>query len=249
MAPAPASWSKSALAVSINPRSAKHRRRSPRRHWLAQPQPSRANMPNTQKTPAETICTTRIGSIRVIRSPNQTTGALASIMPSVVPATTQNQAQHPGGHGQEGDPENPAQHIRAKQGRHPGAECAGQRMVGQGGHQDACNDGPGLAKTRGQNEREQLRLVAHFGEGDDTCGDEKSFHGFWGSGRLLHKTCDCTASPARPHERDVEAVQSKVSPSQKTACAMPAVGVTSLLTQAPFIFEGRLLPNDRPDCK
>ena len=34
----------------------------------------------------------RIGSIRVIRSPNQTTGALASIMPSVVPATTQNQA-------------------------------------------------------------------------------------------------------------------------------------------------------------
>jgi len=37
-------------------------------------------------------CTQVSGTSRVMRSPNQTTGALATIMPKVVPATTHNQA-------------------------------------------------------------------------------------------------------------------------------------------------------------
>jgi hypothetical protein len=44
--------------------------------------------PSTAKTQADTTCTTRSGTSRVTRSPSQTTGALAIIMPSVVPATT-----------------------------------------------------------------------------------------------------------------------------------------------------------------
>ena len=47
-----------------------------------------ATSPRTRKMTADTPCTTRMGTRRVMRSPSQTTGALASIMPSVVPATT-----------------------------------------------------------------------------------------------------------------------------------------------------------------
>ena len=36
-------------------------------------------------------CTQRIGTLRMMRSPSQTTGTFASIMPSVVPATTGSQ--------------------------------------------------------------------------------------------------------------------------------------------------------------
>ena len=78
------------------------------------------------------------------------------------------------------------------QGGEPGAERAGQRVVGQGGDKDAGDDGPGLAETRSEDEGEQLRLVAHFGEGDDAGGDEESFH----ERELRPKTIDCTASPA-----------------------------------------------------
>jgi hypothetical protein len=43
------------------------------------------------KTTAEIRCTQVNEIFRVMASPNQTTGALANIMPKVVPATTQNQ--------------------------------------------------------------------------------------------------------------------------------------------------------------
>ena len=53
---------------------------------------------------------------------------------------------------------------------------AGQRMVGQRGDEDAPDDGPGPAKAGGQQHRQQLRLVAHFGKGDECGGGKQSFH-------------------------------------------------------------------------
>jgi hypothetical protein len=43
-------------------------------------------------------------------------------------------------------------------------------MIGEGGHQNAQDDGNGLAEFGGQNEGQQLRLVADFGEGDNASG-------------------------------------------------------------------------------
>ena len=54
------------------------------------PQPAKATVPSTAQMTAEMMCHVRIGTRRVMRSPSQTTGALASIMPKVVPATTHN---------------------------------------------------------------------------------------------------------------------------------------------------------------
>ena len=48
-------------------------------------------------------------------------------------------------------------------------------MVGQGGDQDTGHDGPGFAETCGKHQCKQLRLVAHFGERDDSGGDEEGF--------------------------------------------------------------------------
>lgn len=50
---------------------------------------SNAIAPSTAKIAADTRCTARTGTRCVSFSPSQTAGALASIMPSVVPATTQ----------------------------------------------------------------------------------------------------------------------------------------------------------------
>ena len=49
---------------------------------------SSAISPSTKKMNADTPCTQRKGSQRVTLSPSHTTGALASIIPKVVPATT-----------------------------------------------------------------------------------------------------------------------------------------------------------------
>jgi cyclomaltodextrinase len=59
---------------------------------------------------------------------------------------------------------------------HPAAHRTGQRVVGQRGHQDAQRRWAGLAEARGQQQRQQLRLVAHFTQGDDAGRDEKGFH-------------------------------------------------------------------------
>ena len=53
--------------------------------------PHKAKPPSTAKTTADILCIHLSETLRVMTSPNQTTGALASIMPKVVPATTQNQ--------------------------------------------------------------------------------------------------------------------------------------------------------------
>jgi len=46
-------------------------------------------------------------------------------------------------------------------------------VVGQGRGNDTGDDRPGLAEAGGKNEREQLRLVADFGQGNDCGGNEK----------------------------------------------------------------------------
>jgi hypothetical protein len=49
-------------------------------------------------------------------------------------------------------------------------------MVEHGRHEDAQDDRHRPAKTRREQQREQLGLVADFAEGDDASGDEKGFH-------------------------------------------------------------------------
>jgi len=50
-------------------------------------------------------------------------------------------------------------------------------MIGERRDQDAENDGGWPVKLRGEDEGEQLRLIADLGEGDDTGGDEERSHG------------------------------------------------------------------------
>ncbi|MNV29458.1 hypothetical protein D3C71_1206860 [compost metagenome] len=54
----------------------------------------------------------------------------------------------------------------------PGAHRTGRRVVGQGRGNDAGDDRPGFAEAGSENEREQLRLVADFGQGNDCGGYE-----------------------------------------------------------------------------
>ena len=85
--------------------------------------------------------------------------------------------QHPHRHGDERCTQDPAQYLGAEERGHPGTQSPGQAVVHQGRHQDAKHDRPGFAKTCGQHEREQLRLVAHLGERDDGGRNEEGFHG------------------------------------------------------------------------
>jgi len=50
-------------------------------------------------------------------------------------------------------------------------------VIGEGRDQNAQDYGQPLTKLRGEDESEQLRLVADLGEGDDAGGDEEGFHG------------------------------------------------------------------------
>ena len=79
-------------------------------------------------------------------------------------------------HADEREAEHPAQRSGGDQGGDPGAERAGKAMVGDGGKQDADDDGNGPAELGREDEGEQLGLVADFGEGDDARRDEKGFH-------------------------------------------------------------------------
>ena len=75
--------------------------------------------------------------------------------------------QHPHRHGDERGAQNPAQHLRADEGRDPGSHRASQSMVDQRGHQNAQNNRPGFAETGCQYQCEQLGFIAHLGQGDD----------------------------------------------------------------------------------
>ena len=48
-------------------------------------------------------------------------------------------------------------------------------MIGERGDEDAEHDGHGLAEARGQQQREQLGLVADLGERDHACRNEQGF--------------------------------------------------------------------------
>ena len=84
--------------------------------------------------------------------------------------------QHPDGHGQERQPQHRAQHGRIDRARDPGAHAAGEAMVEQRGDQNTQHDGHGAPEARGEDEGEQLGLVADFSQRDEAGGDEEGFH-------------------------------------------------------------------------
>ncbi|MNH31305.1 hypothetical protein D3C79_916570 [compost metagenome] len=71
--------------------------------------------------------------------------------------------------------EDPVQCRFAEEPADPRTHGASGGMVGQGSGDDAGDDRPGLAEASGENEREQLRLVADFSERNDGGGDEQRF--------------------------------------------------------------------------
>ena len=75
--------------------------------------------------------------------------------------------QRPGGHGDEGHTQNPAQGVRCHQRGNPRTERAGHAVICQRCHQNAQHNRQGLTKLGGENEGEQLRFVADFGQRDD----------------------------------------------------------------------------------
>ena len=81
--------------------------------------------------------------------------------------------QRPAGHGDErsGDGIVEPDALQPAGQRHPGP--GGERMIGERGDQDSGDDRPGCAKTGGQYDGEQLRFVAHFGEGNDSARGEQ----------------------------------------------------------------------------
>jgi hypothetical protein len=56
----------------------------------------------------------------------------------------------------------------------PDSGRAGEGVVGEGGDEDAGHDRPRLAELAGEDEGEQLRLVADLGKRDDAERDEES---------------------------------------------------------------------------
>jgi hypothetical protein len=107
-------------------------------------------------------------------------------------------------------------------------------MVHQRGDEDAEDDREGLAEFCGEDERQQLRLVADFGEGDDAGGDQEGFQ--WG---LRGRQATMTIPPPRPGGGSM--IKGLARP--ETACTMTRR--SSMLMQAPLeTIGGRLLPND-----
>ncbi len=76
--------------------------------------------------------------------------------------------EHPHRHRQERHAEDPAHHLRIDGVREPGAHTARERVIQQRGNENPEHDRHGLAIAGGENEREQLRLVADLGERHDT---------------------------------------------------------------------------------
>src|SRR5690606_31847454 len=83
--------------------------------------------------------------------------------------------QRPHRHGGEAGGEYPAQGGGREETGDPVTDGAGGEVVGQGGEHYAPDDRPGAAEAGGQEQGEQLRLVADFGEGDDSGGNQQGF--------------------------------------------------------------------------
>ena len=98
---------------------------------------------------------------------------------------------------QKGQAQQPAQDIGAKERGHRRADRPGQGVVEHCGSQNAKQDGNGFAEARGQNEGQQLRLVANLGQRDDARGNQKRFHilSFSGTGGGFANPMTQSASP------------------------------------------------------
>lgn len=86
-------------------------------------------------------------------------------------------------------------------------------MIKNCGDRDACKDRHGALESRGQQQSEQLRLVAHFTEKNDAGRDEKSFHG---DSREWHSSNDDSVPPARGimwHSVSCDAGDARESPA------------------------------------
>ena len=77
--------------------------------------------------------------------------------------------------------EQPAQDVRGQRAAHPVADPARDRVVDERGDEDAGDDRPRPRIARGEDEGEELRLVAEFAERDDGGGDEEGFEHLEGS--------------------------------------------------------------------
>jgi hypothetical protein len=85
--------------------------------------------------------------------------------------------QGPQAEADEQQADGPGQQPGRHQARQPDPDRAGQGMVEEGGDKDAGNDGAGFAQARGQDEGEQLRLVADLRQRDEDGRRQEGFHG------------------------------------------------------------------------
>lgn len=83
--------------------------------------------------------------------------------------------QGPCCHRQETQAQDPAQDIGTHLLSDPHTHGTGEAVVEYGGQKNPRNDWQGTLKTRSQQEREQLRFVTDFGQGDDANGEKKRF--------------------------------------------------------------------------
>jgi hypothetical protein len=78
---------------------------------------------------------------------------------------------------EEGGGDDPGQDARRHERGEPGPDRAGEEVIGECRCEDAQHDRAGALELGGEDERQQLRLVAHFGECDESGGDEQGFQG------------------------------------------------------------------------
>jgi hypothetical protein len=90
--------------------------------------------------------------------------------------------QRPRRDGEERQREQPPQRVLGHHAAHPVAGESGERVVGERGDEDAGDDRPRLLEARGQDQRQELRLVPQFADGDDGGGDEEGFEHGGGKG-------------------------------------------------------------------
>jgi len=84
--------------------------------------------------------------------------------------------EHPHGHADERHAKNPAHHLRRDERGDPSPCRSRQRVMSKRRCEDAEHDRHGLAETRREHEREQLRLVAELGKRDHAGRNQERFH-------------------------------------------------------------------------
>src|SRR5690606_12323951 len=117
--------------------------------------------------------------------------------------------------------DDPAKPVSREELRRQGAAPGGERMVGQSRDQNAEGDRQRLAEAAGQNQRQQLGLVADFGQSDRKRGGEEGFHegNSDGSGATM-----IVASPLPPDPGGAHPVFGKTMPAVSPEAADSPVG-------------------------